>query len=103
MSSVVVGAAHVERVGALEPENDPILVVHTHGVLPFQVPGKRVQPIPGRYLQVVELRDGIDLVQFAANDRPQVPGDPAGGLRIDAVPDVPGRVVGQRPNHRLAL
>jgi hypothetical protein len=31
-----------------------------------------VQPIPGRHLQVVELRHGIDLIQLGPDDRPQV-------------------------------
>lgn len=103
MSSVVVGAAHVERVGTFEPEHDSVLVVDAHGVLAFQIAGERVQSISRRHPQVVELPHGIDLIQFAADDRPQGFRDPTGGLRIDAVPDIPGHVVGQRPNHRLAL
>ena len=41
---MIVGATYVEGVGAFEPEHNPILVVHTYCVLPFQVPGERVQP-----------------------------------------------------------
>ena len=103
MSSVVVGAAHVKRVRTFEPEHDSILVVDAHGVLALQIAGERVQSISRRHPQVVELRHGIDLIQLAADDRPQVLRDQAGRLRMDAVPDIPGRVVGQRPNHRLAL
>jgi hypothetical protein len=89
-SSVIVGAAHVKCVGSVEPEHDSILIVDAHGVLPFQIAGERVQSISGRHPQVVELRHGIDLIEFAADDRPQVLRDPAGRLRIDPVPDVPG-------------
>ena len=103
MSSVIVGAAHAERVGTFEPEHDSILVVDAHGVLSFQIASERVQSISRRHPQVVELPHGIYLIQFASDDRPQVLRDPAGGLRIDAVPDIPGRTVGQCPNHRLAL
>ncbi len=77
-SSVVVRAAHVEDVGTFEPEHDPILVVHAHGVVPIEVPAERVQSISRRHPQVVELRHGIDLVQLATDDRPQVLRDPAG-------------------------
>ena len=99
MSSMVVGAAHLKRVGTFEPEHDSILVVDAHGVLALQIAGERVQSISRRHPQVVELRHGIDLIELPANNRPQILRDPAGRLRIDAVPDIPGRVVGQRPNH----
>ena len=62
MSSVLVGAAHVQRVGTLESEHDSILVVDTHGVLAFQIAGERVQSISRRHPQVVELRHGIAAV-----------------------------------------
>ncbi len=99
MSSVVVGAAHVERVGTFEPEHDSVLVVDAHGMPSFEIPGERVQSIAWRHPQVTELRHSIDLIELAADDRPHVLRDSSGSLRIDAVPDVPGRVVGQRPNH----
>lgn len=102
MSSVIVGAAHAERVGTFEPEHDSILVVDAHGVLSFQIASERVQSIARRHPQIVELRHGIDLVQLATDDRPQALRDPAGRLRIDAVPDIPGHVVSQRSDHRLA-
>ena len=70
MSSVVVGAAHVERVGTFEPEHDSILVVDAYGVLPCQISDERVQSISRRHPQIVELRHGIDLVQLATHDRP---------------------------------
>lgn len=103
MSSVVIGAAHVERVGAFEPEHDSILVVDAHGVLACQVAGERVQSVSGRHPQVIDPRHRVDLIQRAADERPQILGDTTGGFRVDAVPDVPCRVVGQRPNHRVAL
>lgn len=49
MFSVVVGAAHVKRVGTFEPEHDSILVVDAHGVLAFQITAERVQSISRRH------------------------------------------------------
>ena len=103
MSSVVVGAADVEGIGTFESEHDSVLVVDAHGVLALQIAGERVQSVARRHPQIVERGHGIDLIQLAADNRPQVLRDSAGRFRIDAVPDIPGRVVGQRPNHYLAL
>ena len=91
---MVVGALHVECIAAFEAKYDPILIVDPHGVEPSQVGAERVQSVPGRHFQVVEPRHRVDLIQLAADDRPQILRDPAGGFRVDAVPDVPGRVVG---------
>lgn len=46
---MIIGALHVERVTAFEPEHDPILVVHVHGMETSTIAAERVQPISGRY------------------------------------------------------
>ena len=102
-SSVIIGAPHVERVCAFEPEHDPVLIVHAHGVETSKVAAERVQPIPGRHLQILEPRHGVDLIQFPTHDRPELPRDAPSRLAVDAVPDVPRGVIRQRPDHRVAL
>jgi len=67
-SSVIVRAAHVERIGTNEPEHDSILVVHPYRVKASKVSGKCVQAVPGRHPQIVERRHGIDLIQFSSDD-----------------------------------
>lgn len=100
---MIIGALHVERVTAFEPEHDPILVVHAHGMETSKIAAERVQPISGRYPQVIEPRYGVNLIQFAADDRPELLRDAPCRLAVDAVPDVPGRFIGERPDHRIAL
>jgi hypothetical protein len=100
---VIVGASHIERVSAFKAEHDSILVGHTDGVEPSHVTTEGVQPVAGRNLQILEARDRVNLIEFAPHVRPQLARDPPSGLAVDAVPDVPGRFIGERPDHRLAL
>ena len=100
---MIVSAPHLERVRAFEPEHDPVLIVDAHGVIATKVTGKRVQPIPGRDFQVIDPRHGVDLIQFATDNGPELAGGASSCLRVDAVPNVARRVIGQRPDHRVAL
>ena len=100
---MIIGAPHLERVGAFEPEHDSVLIVHPHRVPAPEVTRERVQPIPGRHLQVVEPSHRVDLVQFPSHDGPEHARDAPSGLAVDAVPDIARRVIGQRPDHQLAL
>ena len=100
---MIVGAAHVQRVCTVEPEDDPILVVHAKGMGSSKITAQRVQPIPGRHFQVIKPRYSIYLIQFTTHDLPELPGDTSRSLAVDAVPDVPSAVIRQRPNHRIAL
>lgn len=74
---MVVGAAHIERVGALEPEHDPKLIVRTHGVLPFLVPAS-------------DLRDGVDDPACGERSATRTWGSdgPASNRRVPDVPAV---------------
>jgi hypothetical protein len=100
---VIVGTPHVEGVSAFEAEHDSILVVHTYGVQPSHVTTERVQPVAGRDFQILEARDGVDLIEFTTHVLPELTRDPPSRLALDAVPDVPCGVIRQRPNHSLAL
>jgi hypothetical protein len=100
---VIVGAPHVERVSAFEAEHDSILIVHAHRVESSQIPAERVQLVPGRYFQILELRHCVDLIEFATHVWPELAWDPPRRLAVDAVPDVPGRHIGERPDHKVAL
>jgi hypothetical protein len=96
---VVVGAAHVEGVFSLEPEDDPILLVHPNRLKTGKIVYQRVQPISRRDPPIVEFGHRVDLIQLALNDRPDRSRNPSGGLAVDPVPDIPGRVVSERPDH----
>jgi len=100
---VIVGPTYIERVSAFETKYDAVLVVHAHGVKTSKVTGERVQSIPGRHPQFVEPGHRVDLIQFPVHARPQFVRNAPGRLAVDAVPDVPGSVIGQRPDHRIAL
>ena len=90
------GASHVERVRAFEAEHDPTLIVHAHGVQPSQITGERVQLVTGWHFQILEPRDGVDLIESATHTRPELARNPPSRLAVDAVPDVPRDVIRQR-------
>ena len=97
---MAVGAQHVERIAACEAKYDPILIVHSHRVRPSQISAERVQTVSGRYFQVVNARYGVKLIEFATYDRPQLTRHAPSRFAVDAVPDVPRRLVRERPDHR---
>jgi hypothetical protein len=100
---VVVGALDVERISAFEAKYDPILVVDSHGVEPSQIGAKAVQAVTGRHLQIVKPSHRVDLIEFATHVGPELARNPPSCLTVDAVPDVPGRFTGERPDHWIAL
>ena len=99
---MVVGAQHVERISAFEAKHDPILVVDSHRVEPSQISAERVQSVPGRHFQIVKPRHRVDLIEFATHVWPAFARNPPRRLTVDAVPDVPGRFIGERPDHKIA-
>ena len=100
---MIVGAPKLERVCAFEAERDPILIIHANGVQPSQVTDERVQPVAGRHFEILEPRHGVDLIEFETHAWPELARNPPSRLTVDAVPDVPGRFIGKRPDHRIAL
>lgn len=100
---MIVGAQYIERIAAFEAKHDPILIVDSHRVEPSQIGGEGVQSVPGRHFQIVKLRDCVDLIEFATHVWPELARNPPRRLAVDAVPNVPGRVIGERPDHRIAL
>ena len=80
---MVIGTPHVVRVRSLKPKDDPVLVVDANRVEACEVAHERVQSVARRHLQVIELRDRINLVQLPLDDRPQVPRDAPGSLVVD--------------------
>jgi hypothetical protein len=97
-----VGAANINGVRPFKPEGDSVLVVDPDGMPTAKVTRQRVQPIPWRHLQVIEPGHRIDLIQLTTHDRPQFARDTTGCLAVDAIPDVAGRIVRQRPDHSVA-
>jgi hypothetical protein len=100
---VIVGTAHVERVWAFEAEHNPILIVHANSVKPSQITAEGVQPVPGRHSQILEARDGVELIKSATHDWPEFARNPPSRPTVGAVPDVPRRVICESPDHLIAL
>ena len=100
---MVVGALHVEHVSVFEAKHDPILVVDAHRVEPSQISAEGVQSVTGRHLQIVKPSHRVDLIEFATHVCPELARNPSSRLAVDAVPDVPGRFIRERPDHRIAL
>jgi hypothetical protein len=100
---VVVGALHVECVSAFEAKHDPILVVDPHRVEPSHISAEGVQSVTGRHLQIVKPSHRVDLIEFATHVCPELARNPSSRLAVDAVPDVLGRFIRERPDHRIAL
>jgi hypothetical protein len=90
----------IEGVLSLEPEDDSVLIVHTYRVKPGQVTHQRMQSVARGNPQISQASHGVELIQFPPNDRPKRSGNAPSGFAVDAVPDVSGCVVGQRPNHQ---
>jgi len=99
VSSVVVGAADVEGVLPLEPEDDRYWSFTRNRVTTGQIVDQRMESIPRRHSQLVESSHRVELIQLALDHGPYRSRNASGGLAVDAVPDVPGRDVGDRPNH----
>jgi len=99
VASVVISAPNIERVTAFETEHDSILIVHADGVRASQLTSERVQPVPGWHLQIVKLGHGVDLIEFPTHDWPELTRNPPRSFAVDAVPDVLGGVIRQRPDH----
>lgn len=55
---------------ALRIENDSILVVHADGMILGPIAFEGVKPVARWHSQIIELRDDVELVQLAPNDRP---------------------------------
>ena len=100
---MVVRAQHVERISAFEAKHDPKLVVDSHRVEPSQISTERVQSVPGRHFQFVKPRHRVDLIEFPTHVWPELARNPPRRLTVDAVPDVAGRFIGERPDHTMAL
>jgi len=94
---------HVDRVSAFEAKHDPILIVDSYRVEPSQISAEGVQSVPGRYFQIVKPRHRVYLIELATDVRPELTWDPSRRFAVDAVPDIPGRFVGERPDHWIAL
>ena len=94
---------HVERISAFEAKHDPTLIVDSHRVEPSQISAKGVQSVTGRHLQIVKPSHRVDLIEFATHVWPEFARNAPRRLTVDAVPDGPGRFIGERPDHRIAL
>src|SRR6516162_2980200 len=69
-SSVVVRAGDVISILAFKREDDAILLVHANRMIARAIGSKSVKPITGRHTKILELRDGIDLIELPPNDWP---------------------------------
>jgi hypothetical protein len=96
---VIVGAADIKGVLSVEPEDHSVLLVDAYRVKPGQVTHQRMKSVARGDPQIIQASHGVQLIQFPPNDRPKRSGNAPSGLAVDAVPDVSGCVVSQRPNH----
>ena len=62
-----------------------------------------VQSVTGRHVQIVKPGHRVDLIEFATHICPELARNSSSRFAVDAVPDVPGRYIGERPDHRIAL
>lgn len=100
---MIVGTPHVERVCAFEAKHDPMLIVDSYRVEPSQISAERVQSVPGRHFQIAKPRHRVYLIELTTHVRPELAWDPSSRFAVEAVPDIPGRFIGERPDHRIAL
>ncbi len=81
-------------------ETDSVLVVDTDAVLPFSVPVERLQAVPRWDPQRLKRDHGVQLVELALRDSPQLLGArPSCRFGTAPVEDIFRPPVIERPNH----
>jgi len=99
---MVVRAADIISVLAVEAKLDPVLIVDANGLGSSAISFERMQSIARWYAEIVELRHRVDLVELASNDRPQGFGNSAGRPAVHTMPNVPCRIIAEGPGHSAA-
>jgi hypothetical protein len=76
---------HFDLVGVpvFPAETDPPLIVHTNAVLSRPVTLEFLEPISGRYPQVLELLGGVDQPQLAQHEPVKVCREPPNGFAAE--------------------
>jgi hypothetical protein len=97
---VIVDYFNVDRTRIRPTETDPILVIDPDAVLTATISPKRLQAVPGRYLQVVHDLGLIECVELPRSHLPQRPRQPlAGNLGVSTIEEVFSRLITEASDH----
>jgi len=102
-SSVVVYAANLFTVAIRELEDDSILLVHADTVKASEISSQLLQPVGGRYPQILDGCAGIQRIEFALHPAPELASNPAGRFGVTPVIDVGTRRIPEAGDHKDSI
>jgi hypothetical protein len=102
-SSVVVYAANLFTFAVHEPEDDSILLVHANTVKAGKISPELLQPVGGRYPQVLDGCAGIQQIEFVLYPAPELASNPTGRFGVAPVIDVGSRLIPETGDHKDSI
>ena len=97
---MIVSYLDFDGTGIAPDEADTIPVVDTNAVLPATVSGQSLEPIAGRYAEIIQGRGGVELVQLPPSHTQDIRGtDPSCPSSVTPVEDVLSATILERNDH----
>jgi hypothetical protein len=97
---VVVCAANLFTVAIRKLEDDSILSVHSDTVKASEISFELLQPVGGRYPQIIDGCAGIQQIEFALDAAPEFASNPAGRFAVAPVIDIGTRRIPKAGDHK---
>jgi len=100
---VVVYAANLFTFAVHEPEDDSILLVYANTAKAGEISPELLQPVGGRYPQVLNGCASIQQIEFALHPAPEFASNPAGRFAVAPVIDVGSRLIPEAGDHKDSI
>jgi hypothetical protein len=100
---VVVYAANLFIFAIHEPEDDSILLVHVNTVKASEISPELLQPVGGRYPQVLDGCASIQQVEFVLHPAPELASNPTGRFGVAPVIDVGSGLIPETGDHKDSI
>jgi hypothetical protein len=96
---VVVYAANLFTFAVHKPEDDSIRLVHGNTVKAGAISPELLQPVGGRYPQVLDGRARIQKIEFVLYLAPELASNPTGAFGVVPVIDIRSRLIPETGDH----
>jgi hypothetical protein len=100
---VVVYAANLFTFAVHEPEDDSILLVRANTVKAGEISLELLQPVGGRYTQVLDGCAGIQQIEFVLYPAPELASNSTGRFGVTPVIDVGSRLIPEAGDHKDSI